>query len=103
MAFTTGDDSVAGAPPPSGAIDEIAYRLEEWEEEDLVAVEQMLQREGIEYRWEGEVTLVVAPADEATVDRLLDEVEAERSEADDVGAAVGTRWCPVCGAEYLPD
>src|SRR5207302_139398 len=102
MAFTTGDDSAAGAPPPSGTIDEVAYRLEEWEEDDLTAVEQILQRAGVEYRWEDGVTLVVAPADEERVDGLLDEVEASRGEADDAGAAAGTRWCPVCGAEYLP-
>jgi len=103
MAFTTGDNSAAGAPPPSGTIDEVAYRLEEWEEDDLAAVEQVLQREGVEYRWEDGVTLVVGPDDEDKVDGLLDEVEAARMDAEDPGAQVGTRWCPTCGAEYLPE
>src|SRR4051794_29169236 len=81
MPDTTGDEAL-GAPESEGVdgggIDEVAYKLEDWEDEAFVDAEEALRRAGVEFRREGDDTLIVNPADEAIVDRLLDEVETAR-------------------------
>src|SRR5438045_818564 len=68
MPDTTGDEG----------IDEVAYKLEDWDDEDFVEAEEALRRAGITFRREEHDTLIVNPADEAAVDRRLDEVENDR-------------------------
>src|SRR3954447_9678956 len=75
MADTTGD---AVEPSGAGPIDEVAYKLEDWDDEAFVDAEEALRKAGVTFRREGFDTLIVAPEDEATVDALLDEVEAAR-------------------------
>jgi hypothetical protein len=91
MPDTTGDE-VAGSAE-AAAIDEVAYKLENWEDEAFVEAEEALRRAGVTFRREGFDTLIVAPEDEETVDRLLDEVEAARVQeaAADDGAALSAR------------
>ena len=60
-------------------IDEVAYKLEDWDDEAFVEAEESLRRAGITFRREEHDTLIVNPADEAIVDRLLDEVENDRA------------------------
>src|SRR5215831_14641418 len=57
--------------------DELVYELDEWSAEDREALVAKLAEAGVAHRWEGddEATLVVAPADEAVVEALLDGVE----------------------------
>ena len=69
MPDTTGDEG----------IDEVAYKLEDWDDEAFVEAEEALRRAGINFRREEHDTLIVNPADEAIVDRLLDEVENDRA------------------------
>jgi hypothetical protein len=94
MPDTTGDEGVGSAE--TAAIDEIAYKLENWDDEAFVEAEEALRRAGVSFRREGFDTLIVAPEDEETVDGVLDEVEAERirlAESGDgpmVSAAMGT-------------
>src|SRR3954447_20164772 len=94
MPDTTGDEAVESAP--GGAIDEVAYRLENWDDEAFVEAEEALRQAGVQFRREGLDTLIVSPHDEQTVDALLDEVEAERlkmAEGENgsmVSAAMGT-------------
>ena len=69
MPDTTGDEG----------IDEVAYKLEDWDDEAFVEAEEALRRAGIVFRREEHDTLIVNPADEAVVDRVLDEVENDRA------------------------
>jgi hypothetical protein len=79
MPETTGDESVDESVDAgeSGGIDEVAYKLENWDDEAFVDAEEALRNAGVEFRREGLDTLIVAPGDEEVVDRLLDEVEAD--------------------------
>lgn len=67
---------VAADDPKVG---EMSYELDEWTEDQRINLRQGLLDNGVAHRWEGEV-LVVAIADEDTVDALLD--QAEFSEED---------------------
>lgn len=109
MADTDGDD-VLGMP--GRAIDEVAYKLEDWDDEAFVDVEEALRAAGVSFRREGFDTLVVAPGDEGVVDRVLDTVEAARAAGAPSGPVavrpggepvIDTRWCPACGAEYTSE
>jgi hypothetical protein len=75
MPETTGDEP--GGSMESGGIDEVAYKLENWDDEAFVDAEEALRNAGVAFRREGFDTLIVAPEDEETVDQLLDDVEAE--------------------------
>src|SRR3954454_22407849 len=80
MPDTTGDEG----------IDEVAYKLEDWDDEAFVEAEEALRRAGINFRREEHDKLIVNPADEAAVDRVLDEVENDRNRGarDDNGQGV---------------
>lgn len=52
----------------------VEYDLAEWPDDDRTSVARAIEEGFIRYRWEGS-TLVVAAADEATIDDLLDAVE----------------------------
>src|SRR5438552_12188664 len=60
-------------------IDEVAYKLEDWDDEAFVEAEEALRRAGIVFRREEHDTLIVNPADGAVVDGVLDEVENDRA------------------------
>jgi len=55
--------------------DELVYELDEWPEHDREALMLRLDEAGVIHRWEGETTLVVAPATEQIVEALLDGLE----------------------------
>jgi hypothetical protein len=55
--------------------DELVYELDEWPPDDRDALVGKLAEAGVVHRWEGEATLVVAPADEERVEAILDGVE----------------------------
>ncbi len=55
--------------------DELVYELDEWPADDRETLRAKLAESGLEHRWEGETTLVVAPGDEEMVEALLDGVE----------------------------
>ena len=52
--------------------DQLAYELDDIEAGERLAIDRELAEHGIVHAWDG-TTLVVAPWDEAEVDRLLDE------------------------------
>ena len=54
--------------------DELVYELDEWSEDDRAMLTGKLDDAAVTHRWE-ETSLVVAPADEAQVEALLDGVE----------------------------
>jgi hypothetical protein len=54
--------------------DLLVYEFEDWPEDQLAALELLLDGEGIPHSWEG-TNLSVADAQEAEVDRLIDIVE----------------------------
>jgi len=63
---------------------EVDYELEEWTTEQRSDLEARLAAADVEYHWEPGFTLVVAPAAEATVDEILEDLvpsdEAEEEE-----------------------
>jgi hypothetical protein len=76
MSDTT-DSGAAG--PDDTTVDEVAYKLEDWDDESFIDAEEALRKAGINFRREGFDTLVVAPGDEEAVDAILDEVEEARA------------------------
>jgi hypothetical protein len=88
------DCGVALADPPAQlapADDEVTYGLDEWPVADRVLLTQGLATDGLPYRWEAGVVLVVPGAAEAVVDGILDDLEtsgdgAAPEESSDVGA-----------------
>jgi hypothetical protein len=73
-----------GGGPPS----ETEYVLDEWSEQDRRILQERMETLGVPHRWEG-ATVVVASADDAWTERVMDQVEAD---LDDVEAemAAGT-------------
>jgi hypothetical protein len=67
------------------ADDDLVYELDEWEPHERDAVSRALGEAGIGYSWDG-ATLAVQSADEATVERILDEVDQELDLELDPGA-----------------
>jgi hypothetical protein len=67
-------------PPPLAPAEndneQVAYDLIEWPPEDRVIATDDLLEAGIPYRWDDGVVLVVPAANEAQVDELLDEIDA---------------------------
>ena len=60
--------------------DEITYELDEWSEPDREVLADRLVRLGAPHTWEG-ATLVIDGADEAWVERIMDQVEDDLSTA----------------------
>ena len=76
-----GDLSIAGLDGlDGGAPSETEYVLDEWSDDDRVLLRERLETLGVPHRWEGP-TLVVAAADEAWTERVMDQVEADLDDA----------------------
>lgn len=56
--------------------DELVYDLDEWAGRDLGLLRQRLKALAVPHEWDG-TSLVVAPADEAWVERIMDQVDDE--------------------------
>jgi hypothetical protein len=59
-----------------GSTDELLYELDEWSDHDRTLLRDRLETLMVPHRWEG-TTLVVAPDDEAWVERVMDQVEED--------------------------
>ena len=62
--------------------DELVYELEEWSDDDRRVLRERLERLGVPHTWDGN-TLVVAAADEAWVERIMDQVDEDLIAADE--------------------
>lgn len=72
-----GEVSIAGLDGlDGGAPTETEYVLDEWTDDDRILLKERLETLGVPHRWEGP-TLVVAAADEAWTERVMDQVEAD--------------------------
>jgi hypothetical protein len=63
-----------------GAGDEITFELDEWSDHDRTMLRDRLETLGAPHSWEG-TTLVVAAANEAWVERIMDQVDEDLSTA----------------------
>ncbi len=59
-----------------GAPEELEYELDDWDDHDRVVLRERLETLGVPHRWEDQ-TLVVAAANEAWVERIMDQVEED--------------------------
>jgi len=76
-----GEVSIAGMDHLDGGdADEITYKLDEWSEHDRTILRDRLETLGAPHSWE-DTTLVVAAADEAWVERIMDQVDEDLSTA----------------------
>lgn len=76
-----GEISIAGLDDLDGASgDEMTFELDEWSEQDRAVLRDRLETLGAPHSWEG-TTLVVAAADEAWVERIMDQVDEDLSTA----------------------
>lgn len=76
-----GEISIAGLDDlEGGSGDEITFELDEWSEQDRAVLRDRLETLGAPHSWEG-TTLVVAAADEAWVERIMDQVDEDLSTA----------------------
>jgi hypothetical protein len=77
-----GEISIAGLDDLDGGKggDEITFDLEEWSEPDRSVLRERLETLGVPHSWEG-TTLVIAAADEAWVERVMDQVDEDLSAA----------------------
>jgi hypothetical protein len=66
---------------------EVDYELEEWTTEQRSDLESRLAAAEVEFRWEPGFTLVVAPADEPTVDGILEALVPSEDGEDDLPEA----------------
>jgi len=86
--WTCSECGVASEPPgmlaPSD--DEVTYGLDEWPVIDRAALTAALAADGLPYRWEAGVVLVVPEPLEAVVDGILDDLEGLSTEAADAEA-----------------
>jgi hypothetical protein len=73
-----GDVTIAGMEDldRGGDGDEITYELDEWNEADRALLAERLATLGAPHSWEG-ATLVIDQADEAWVERIMDQVEED--------------------------
>jgi hypothetical protein len=62
--------------PPGSAGDEITFELDEWSDGDRAVLAERLQTLGAPHTWEG-TTLVIDAADEAWIERIMDQVDEE--------------------------
>ncbi len=60
--------------------DEVTYELDEWSDHDRTILRDRLETLGAPHTWEG-TTLVVAAANEAWVERIMDQVDEDLSTA----------------------
>ncbi len=65
-----------------GSTEELTYELDEWSDHDRTILRDRLETLGAPHSWEG-TTLVVAAADEAWVERIMDQLDEELSTAPD--------------------
>jgi hypothetical protein len=80
-----GDITIAGLDDLDGGDDdEITYEFDEWSEADRSVLRDRLDTLGAPHTWE-ETTLVIAAADEAWVERIMDQVEEDLSTAPEAG------------------
>jgi hypothetical protein len=96
-----GDISIAGLEDLDGGSgdDEITFELDEWSEPDRTVLRERLETLGAPHSWEG-TTLVIAAADEAWVERIMDQVdedliaaqEEQEAESDEAVAYDLTDW-----------
>ena len=56
------------------------FELDDWSDDERVLLRERLETLGVPHQWEGS-TLVVAAADEAWAERVMDQVEADLDEA----------------------
>jgi len=73
-----GDLTIAGLDLGGDGDDEITYDLDEWSEADRAVLRDRLETLGAPHTWEG-TTLVVDSADEAWVERIMDQIDEELS------------------------
>lgn len=74
-----GEISIAGLDDlDGGPDDQITFELDEWSDHDRVMLRDRFETLGVPHTWEG-TTLVIASVDEAWVDRIIDQVEADLS------------------------
>jgi hypothetical protein len=76
----TGEPDEISAEASDEEIDEegdglLEYTLDELRPDERVRLTQLLEENGLRYRWEDDVTLLVDDTDEALVEALLDQVE----------------------------
>jgi hypothetical protein len=60
----------------AGAAEDLLYELDGWSDHDRTVLRDRLETLMVPHRWE-EATLVVAPSDEAWVERVMDQVEED--------------------------
>lgn len=73
--------SIAGLDDlDGGRADEIIFELDEWSDHDRTMLRDRLETLGAPHSWEG-TTLVAAAADEAWVERIMDQVDEDLSTA----------------------
>lgn len=65
-----------------GTPEELEYELDDWADQDRVLLRERLETLGVPHRWEAH-TLVVAAANEAWVERIMDQVEEDLGTLDD--------------------
>lgn len=65
-----------------GTPDELVYELDDWADRDRLVLRDRLETLGVPHRWDGQ-TLVVAAANEAWVERVMDQVEDDLGVLDD--------------------
>ena len=76
-----GEISIAGLDElDGGSGDELTFELDEWSDHDRTLLRDRLETLGAPHGWEG-TTLVVAAADEAWVERIMDQVDEDLSTA----------------------
>lgn len=79
-----------GESVPGVGDDEVVYDLAEWSQQQRSQLELLLTGAGLTHRWEVGSDLIVLEADEAAIEKLMEEIEASwdapplpMSEADD--------------------
>lgn len=73
-----GEISLAGLDHLDGGEDETVYELDDWSDRDRGVLRERLETLGVPHSWE-EASLVCAAADEAWVERIMDQVEDDLS------------------------
>lgn len=65
-----------------GAPEELVYELDDWDEPGRLVLRERLETLGVPHRWEGQA-LVVAAANDAWVERVMDQVEEDLGRLDE--------------------
>ena len=77
------DLSLSGLQGLDDGPEESTYDLDDWSERGRAMLRERLVTLAVPHRWEEELTLVVATADEAWVERVMDQVEDDLADAID--------------------